>query len=264
MNATPDFGFTPVATFPVAAARSPLPVAPAPHPPVLDALGWLDAAEASAPVGREGETKFTYLPVDPTAPALSVAPSAWLPARRLHRAILARHAAREAQRQRWAEAVSALETLAPHGQGLPGLAVVHVLLTTADAQLVVAQRGPSAYFAGAWTPGFEEQLTGTPDQPETLHACIRRGLAEEFALHLRADQVEVLALAFGIEGVIMNRAVLAHVRLAVQGATVLATPSRPEIVARRLVPLAGLDRTALAQGAATHPTAAARLDLLRP
>lgn len=65
--------------------------------------------------------------------------------------------------------------------GIPNFFVLHVVVTTIDSKLIVAQRSEKLhYFPNAWVIGFEEQLAEEDFEARSpLHAAVIRGVEEE-------------------------------------------------------------------------------------
>ena len=78
---------------------------------------------------------------------------------------------------------------------LPGLASVHGIVVTRDRRIVLSRRALHTHYApGAWSVGFEEQITGIDIRSENplLHAACR-GFREEFGVTISADRVRIIS-----------------------------------------------------------------------
>lgn len=169
-------------------------------------LDLLSATELLA-AGPEFERKYRYLGVseDGTALNVRVAPSGWRVARAFH--TLARN-----EPERLARISFESRTLpAPLGSAnLPGLAVVHAIVTTRDRTLLLARRSmETSYAPGHWSSSFEEQVTeGSEGGPESAVEAVQRGMLEEFGPRVAWSDVKILGAILELDS--LNLAVVAH------------------------------------------------------
>jgi hypothetical protein len=164
------------------------------HAPRLESLPWISNEDRQQDVGEEREEKYTFVP-DEAGEAFTLARSAWVPSRRLHRAITTALARRPSQGDlvrdddptaaaAEARVVGACHAAFERELGLPGLASVHVILVSSDNMVVEAQRSaqPNTYHPGAWAPGFEEQFARQDlgfVHPDSWEPGFERGLSGE-------------------------------------------------------------------------------------
>jgi hypothetical protein len=85
---------------------------------------------------------------------------------------------------------------------LPGLAVVHVMVLTADGMLLMVQRSPKVSYAPLhWSASFEEQVTAcdfTRGGNGFVNAA-RRGFLEEFGLQVPPGNISVLSAVLELD-----------------------------------------------------------------
>lgn len=157
---------------------------------------------------------------------------------------------------------------------MPGIAVVHCLLVTADRKVVLAQRPPNTPHApGRWSASYEEQITGSDFSHTSIDAASAaavRGLREEFAVEASAADTTIVSVL--MEMPILNPAIVVIVRCQATYQQIEDTWGRhqreghhDEIAGLRAVELSEdrLRSTALAwEQERLHPTSALRLLLL--
>jgi len=228
----------------------------------IDAL--VTKAERVA-AGAEEEPKFRFsaLVVSDQRLQVQASPSSWGFARAFHvLAHKAPHRLDSAVREQYAlpPPLGRLE--------LPGLAVVHCIVSTSDGQVLMAQRNAkTAYSPGRWSVSFEEQATIKPDgRAEHPFETARRGFIEEFGLDVPEQRVHILGAIMEIE--ILNIAVVVHLRCAATAAEILhswVTEPRPkdhhEAKALKFMSLEAL-RAGIGLPPVLHPSSAMRLKLL--
>jgi hypothetical protein len=138
---------------------------------------------------------------------ITLSPTTWSEGRRFHVALAQNPAL-------FAQVNGAWILPAPLGtQALPGLAVVHVMVLTADKQVLMAKRPSKASYAPShWSASFEEQVTKADldEQPVVFARAACRGFMEEFGIH--ADLVDVQVLSVAMEMPNLNLAVIALIR----------------------------------------------------
>lgn len=152
---------------------------------------------------------------------------------------------------------------------LPGLAVIHCIVVTADRQIVLARRDlGTPYAGGSWSATFEEQITDSDlghAPSDVVPAVARRGLREEFGMEPSSFQVRVLGAV--MEMPIMNPCLICL--LTVDGdytemhAAWEAAQDRNS--AAEIIDLDHLNSPTMVaskSGRCLHPTAQIRLDML--
>ncbi|HZF62237.1 MAG TPA: hypothetical protein VEZ52_11535 [Desulfovibrio sp.] len=196
---------------------------------------WLTAAERTRDVGAELEQKLSF--VAGQVDTILCSGSTWATPRRLHLALHERQAffdgiCREhgiapimrPPSHDWKEspdfaahleAIMSLYESFESESPLPSIGCVHALLVTKDNQLLQARRSlGSAYYPGAWSISFEEQMRKEDlDGGRGVQTCLLRGIFEEFGVQLDLSLVTPLAASFGIEWSAANRVLLIVCRL---------------------------------------------------
>jgi hypothetical protein len=168
-----------------------------------------------------------------------------------------------------------LERLLTGAALLPSIASVHAIVQTSDHNVVEAQRSLRAlYHPGAWAPTFEEQMIRRDlAAANGVIETIRRGLAEEFGLSLRPDEILLRAASLVAEWPTLNIALCCHVDVTRPGADFRYRSDDPdsEIIMARATPWRDRRRQIsrsdvgywyLEEAAPWHPTAPTRLALL--
>jgi hypothetical protein len=128
---------------------------------------------------------------------VTLAPATWTSGRKFHAAV---------QRDpSWASKLPDGRWITPVPFGdtqLPGIAVVHGIIVTADDQVIATQRSPKVSYAPLhWSVSFEEQLNqydmGLAEDAFT--AAARRGFSEEFGADIAARDVIPLTAVLQID-----------------------------------------------------------------
>lgn len=168
----------------------------------IDSAAAALAAEFEELAGQGWEQKYrvALLKPDKTQNLLvTLVPITYEMANGFHRALQARangqnRGAIQLLRAQW------LKRLAKPGRyTLPGIAVVHAIVLTADRKILVAQRSPNTNYAPLhWSASFEEQIT-TKDVERgsaVFGSAAARGFAEEFfaGSQLPLSQLPVLSV----------------------------------------------------------------------
>jgi hypothetical protein len=191
------------------------------------AISFLDEADIAAS-GPEYESKFRISSVlleGANKIRLGVARSTWPTSRAFHR-VADENPSRIPRLYE-----KGLFLPPPLGNAqLPGLAVVHALVTTADDKLLLARRsGEVSYAPLHWSISFEEQMTRNDGEgPEHPVETTLRGFREEFGLVADASQVDILGAIIEIDT--LNVAVVTRLRCSVTAKEVSQsweTPPRP-------------------------------------
>jgi hypothetical protein len=276
---------------------------------------WMAEPERKRGVGEAWEKKYTFVPNDESEAGFRIEQSSWKHAKRLHDAVLDRLFPTDANGRRASPtdkelkrplstaecrmaAIGGLHAMFEQRGGDYGIAVVHVALLSADGLVIEGQRDlTKAYWPGAWSPGFEEQVTtvdfeisNNKKTCQALRACVLRGLSEEFLSEKELLKIEN-AINFGdavlgVEWPIFNVALLVPITLPLNGNKIVSmaydmkkqiilSGKKPELVEFRASPLANfverLERTKTGSacfkdegepGSVYHPTSSARVDLL--
>lgn len=180
-----------------------------PEPPDATAADLVDAGEIDR-AGPEIERKYRFDNLAVTSGSLELVcgPSSWALGRGFHRVVY-----RDPSLLSAAYPTGAWLP-APLGKArLPGLASVHVVVTTVDNQLLLAQRGAHMSYAPLrWSVSFEEQLTvdALTGEPETPIETARRGFSEEFGISAIDAQIKPLGAIIELDT--LNLATLVHLR----------------------------------------------------
>lgn len=219
--------------------------------------------------GPELEKKFRIAGVTSsgTRCVVSLADSSWEIGRTFH------HVARNHPERISAIDAAGFRLPPPLGRSsMPGLAVVHAIVTTADGKVLAARRSATVGYAPLhWSMSFEEQMTaGSDGSPESPASVALRGFREEFGLTLDAACVRIIGVLLEIDS--LNLALLAWLSVPMQASEIQAAwagPPRPshhheaaEIAFLNMGSSIEAARRDDAAFAPLHPTSRMRLALL--
>jgi hypothetical protein len=161
--------------------------------PAIDAAIAAQLDGLSLPTGPDLETKYRFTALTRLNDALLVtlAPTTWTSASKFHAAIQRNPAvASKLTDGTWITPMPFGDTL------LPGIAVVHAIIMTADRRVIAAQRSREmSYSPLHWSVSFEEQLNDKDvgQVEDAFTAAARRGFKEEFGADVPAQDVLPLA-----------------------------------------------------------------------
>lgn len=167
--------------------------------PPVDAVVQAQLEALKLPVGPDLETKyrFTALNSGPDGLHATFAPTTWTSGHGFHVALQQDLAfASKLPDGRWSKPI-------PFGdQLLPGIAVAHAIILTADRHVIAAKRSRTTSYAPLhWSISFEEQLNENDfgcDQ-DAFTAAARRGFHEEFGAEVPAADVIPLASVMQVD-----------------------------------------------------------------
>ena len=181
--------------------------------PPVDAVVQAQLEALELPAGPDLEMKYRFTALNSGSDGLdaTLAPTTWSSAHRFHMALQRDSAwASKLADGRWARPIPFGEQL------LPGIAVVHAIILTADRRVIAALRSRATSYAPLhWSVSFEEQLSENDfghDQ-DAFTAAARRGFHEEFGAEV--STADVIPLASVLQVDLLNLGVVMLVRPAV-------------------------------------------------
>jgi TIR domain len=149
-------------------------------------------AVAPEDVGPNQEPKYRLVGLDAVDGGLDIelAPTTWQLGKSFHNAVRNHPDRFLRDGQRWLEPV-------PLGDArLPGLAVVHVIVLTADDFVLAAQRAKKLSYAPEhWSISFEEQVTELDfrERDRAFHNAAHRGMLEEFGVDVEPSRIHLIS-----------------------------------------------------------------------
>jgi hypothetical protein len=158
-------------------------------------------------VGPNRESKYRLASLDAAGGSLSItlAPTTWQLGKGFHNAVRKHPDRFLRDGRRWLEPV-------PLGDArLPGLAVVHVVVLTADGLVLAARRSKKlAYAPLHWSISFEEQVTAQDVQEgdRTFHHAALRGMTEEFGIAVDPARSHLLSALLEMDNLNLAAVVL--------------------------------------------------------
>jgi hypothetical protein len=173
------------------------------HPAVLRELADVGMED----VGPNLEPKYCFAALRSLGGGLDVtlAPTTWQIGRNFHNAVRKYPHRFLREGEHWLEPVPLGDTR------LPGLAVVHGILLTADHQVLLTQRSAKlAYAPLHWSMSFEEQITARDVQAgdSMLALAAHRGVLEEFGITVDRSRIHVVSMLLELSNLNLATVVL--------------------------------------------------------
>lgn len=167
----------------------------------LESLGQVDVGPS-----YERKFRFTKLSMKENGTLdVGFAPSSWQEGRRFH-------AAQAEDRKRFLDGPANWVLPVPLGDlRLPGLAVVHAIVVTADGAVLMAQRSSKVAYAPLyWSASFEEQITekDVAYGDEVFHYTAQRGMQEEFGVSVPLTQIHLISTLLQMDNLNLGAVVL--------------------------------------------------------
>jgi hypothetical protein len=165
------------------------------------------AAVAPEDVGPNQEPKYRLVGLDATDGVLDIklAPTTWQFGKSFHNAVRNHPDRFLRDGGRWLEPVPLGDTR------LPGLAVVHVIVLTADEFVLAAQRAKTLSYAPEnWSISFEEQVTETDlrERDRAFHHAAHRGMLEEFGIDIAPSRIHLISALLEMDNLNLAAVVL--------------------------------------------------------
>ncbi len=164
--------------------------------------------EKLAGQGRETKYRIALLETIPSTPMLRIAfaPTTYEESAAFHWSLreAAKHGTRQVSilKEQWGS-----ELIHPGRYYLPGTAVVHVIVTTIDNQVLLCRRSPNTnYHPSHWSASFEEQMNekDLPFESAAFSSAALRGFQEELVPNHNLKPENVKMLGVFVEYGILN------------------------------------------------------------